>query len=251
MQPLYMHRNINTLPDEVLLLVMEQMGPLELYNFMLTCKKHYYLILPNISHFMKLFTKSCTLKIEKFLWNQIYNPLINYIPPEELFMKMIGVYLFANTTILERIWENYYMETHHEYGPLPEFNVLYTIKFQAGMFYTFTKSVGLSTEKNLHISSMLSYSSGDYMFKNLFQFMIKYPDLSSNLIETIELDFKDFTELEITFEMLDTCIQNAIQIGGTDRNAYYSVHGERYDDYIGLLQQGFSSDDAFDELHIF
>ncbi len=232
-------RDFNNLPDEVIITILEQCSPIELYNMMFTSKKHFKLIVDSLEYFIKIFKKSCKTSVERLLWSTFNNYSSRYIINQ--FYKYMSVYLFAQTYLFEKNWVTNNMIANEFYGPLPEDpELLYVLKFKTGMFITFVFS---DLHCDIPISSKLSYSSNETMFKCMFLFMLKYNEYACCITSMIELEFQELDDRGMTFEQLNKCIEDALEIGGDIHLAYTSIYYNTYDRYIELVRNGAEVDE--------
>jgi hypothetical protein len=248
------------LPVELVVLIAEQMNPVELYTFICSSKYFYTLIMENIPHFVNLYTNVMRLDVEQFLWSMynyehlcINNKFIK--PKETLFIKMLGVYKFAQSQILEKIWEKYNLDediAHH--GPLPEDPTqLYIKKFQAGMLcgldvddpnqlyikrFLARTFYDLDVNDSLVLPALFSYGTNGEAFKFIFKFNNKYRKASSMWCELISNDMEHLQNRGITFEMFDGYFQEALSYGASEFSIYWAIREDSFDNYLRLLKNG-------------
>ena len=61
------------LPHELLLTTAEFLGPVDLYNLMISNKRLFYIIIQRLPYFIRLYAKSSRLEVERFMWRSFYN----------------------------------------------------------------------------------------------------------------------------------------------------------------------------------
>jgi hypothetical protein len=220
MQSLSFHNNnFKILPDEIVLMMADMLSPTDLYNFMMISKYHYNLIKSNVKHFVNLFSRTSKFKVEQFMWSQFNNPNFNKYNRSDIiiFQNMIDVYYFANSNILEKIWEQNNLD-NSEAGPLPENkDKLYIFKFQVGMLYKFHfgwfSPDNVVKRANEYLSSVLnSYTHNDNVFRTMFLFIIKYGDEYTHIYELLETNYEKLALKGHTFEIIDKYTKESFDI---------------------------------------
>ncbi len=195
------------------------MHPNDLYKHLIFSKSNYDFIMEHISQLVNYYSNTMPLDIEKFMWNLFDNININ-INKQQLFIKMLQVYSFANSNIIEQVWKDNYID--ESYGPLPEDQLeLYNIKFKTGMIYILCNNDNISNP-TLELSLLWAYSSNIIVFKFLFKFINKYKEVAIKYCELLLEDIEEFIEKNITFGTID----DYLQIGFSYGINYYNMYNE-------------------------
>lgn len=216
------------IPNEIIVYMCDFLSPNDLYNFMVSSRAHYELIMSHIPYFSHHYAHTLRLPIERFFWS-MFNFEYSHMSESNKFIKFCSVHTFTNTNLLESIWEEYYLEDDDKYGPLPTNPVqLHELKYKTGILHV------LNTY-DVHLSGLLSYSIPSESFPFFVKFSLKYNHLVSELMETIEDDFNTIIERGITFEQLDEMLQNAMQLGGTPKYIFMSIVDEYYNEFVNQI----------------
>jgi hypothetical protein len=191
------------MPPELFREVIKYLNPISLRAFMETSKKHYSIVVSNIPYLVSMYSRAPATETETFMWSSF--DLHSPTNPVNLFVKMIGVYKFAqeisNNHRLEDSWETLYLDTHDNYGPLPtDEDELYDLQFKTGILY------GLFDVCNdLDTAAQFAYSSETLeIFTFLYKLLINHPGLYSDRLELLDLEVKELVEEHaMTFEMFE------------------------------------------------
>jgi hypothetical protein len=238
----------NNLPIELLLFILGFNGPVDLCNFMMTCKKHYRLIIDHLHIFVKIYAISAPLEIERFMWSQFYNESLT-IEKDRLFFKMMAVYDFPKTNIVEDCWDEFNLDEDEEFGELPEDDEeLYVIKFQSAMLYY------LAGETDINNAVMKSYKSAHInIFEFLFKFYILYGDLLIDVSEYITNDIELLISKGITFDEFKKQMNDSLFIGGTQYHIYQALTHEDsavFINYMNQIEAGIDPETVADNLDL-
>lgn len=247
-------RIFDYMPDELVVMIAQNLNPDELFTFMLTSKTLYTLILARSIHFVNFYRNISVLPVENLLWS--YNSgFINISNLPKLFIRTLGVYIFAKTNQVEETWDCLKLSDaiNHEwrtnYGPLPENeNDLRELKIKAGMFNAFIKPDDELTLNQKDINAMYAYSSESLsMFKFFFCFLQKYTKIALDWCEFIENDIYDLVHnRNMTFEMFE---EQFIHIASTNLDKSLVYRLIRYnisDKYMRLVSYNVDIEDAHD-----
>ncbi len=243
---------MNCIPDEIILFMCEHLYPLDMCNFMFTSKHYYNLILDRISYFADLYSKMLHFDVEKFMWSQFNNEYLLIKDKEQLFLRMLFIHKFPQTTIMEEVWEEYDLENDDNYGPLiiarnssneeseendDINNELYITKLKCGII------AGLTTV-SIDISAMYSYSCNFPSFLFLFKFITKYNDAASLCVELLEFEIVKHVSEGITFEMLDSEFQKVLAYGISEYDTYMMFIEHEIEYFLHLISYGFDNNMA-------
>ncbi len=192
------------------------MHPNDLYKNLITSKSNYDFIINHLFQLVNYYSTTMELDVEKFMWNSFDN--ININNKEQTFIKMLQVYSFANSNIIEQVWRDNYID--ESYGPLPkEPNELYNIKFKTGMIYILCNNDNISNP-TLELSSLWAYSSNFNVFKFLFKFINKYKNVAVKNSELLLEDIEEFIGKNITFGTIDDYLKIGLAVGINENYTY-------------------------------
>ena len=235
------------LPQELLLTTAEFLGPVDLYNLMISNKRLFYVIIKRLPWFIRLYAKSSRLEVERFMWRSFYNKNFIIKNKYQLFFSMVSIYKFTSTTLLEGIWRHHKMDDVEDYGPLPvDPTELYIKKFQAGMFSVLGKLPSI-------ISSMYSQSSENIeVFKFMFKLIVKYPKIALTYANSIEVDVHDFLIMFGSFEEFDDIFKQILSYGISEQDAYSLFDDETIlDEFFKYVSYGINGSNALEDARCF
>ncbi len=235
------------LPQELILMVTEFLGPFELCNFMVSDKHLCKLIIHRLPYFVRLYAKSSRFEVERFMWKSFYNENFIIKNKYQRFFSMVSIYKFSTTTLLEGVWRHHKMDENEAYGPLPvDPTELYIKKFQAGMFSVLGRQPSI-------VSSMYSQSCDNIeVFKFMFKFIVKYPQTVLAYADSFEEDVYDFIDMFQSFEKFDEIFKTILS-HGISANDAYSLFDDItiLDEYFKYVSFGIDATNAFEDARCF
>ncbi len=235
------------LPQELILMTTEFLGPYDLYNFMISNKHLCKFILPRLPYFVRLYAKSSRLEVERFMWRSFYNKHYIIKNKYQLFFSMVSIYKFSTTTLLEGVWRHHKMDDNESYGPLPvDPTELYIKKFQAGMFSMLGKLPSL-------VSSMYSHTSDCIeIFEFMFKFIIKYPKTALAYSDSLEEDICNLTIMFRSFEVFDEIFTQILSYGVSEIDAYVLFDEEPFlNEFLKYVSFGINGINALEDAEYF
>jgi hypothetical protein len=234
----------NIMPIEILMYILKECRPEDLYKLISISTRFYNLVMHNISHFTNYYAKNLLLDTEKFMWNLFDDEIFNDKNKEELFVKMLQVHVFANSNYLEFVWQQTNMEDNEDFGHLPTNPTeLYIKKIQTGMIKMFS-------EFDLLQSSKFSYEINNDVFELLFKIIKKYPIASYQNSDNLVSHIEDFFEQNMNFEWISEYIQEALSYNAEEEDIFDVLTDETYiDEYINLLHYGVEPEEAKFDIH--
>ncbi len=189
------------MPQELFREMLKWLDPISLRAFMETSKTNYNIVVSNIGYLVDIYS-SLLPPTEQLMWS-LFDSFENY-SVTELFIKMLGVYKFANNVNnnrrIQALWEYNCMTDDPNYGPLPtEEEELYDIHFKTGILYGVLKS------GSLDVDTMYAYSLNDHeLFTFLYKLIVHHPDIYDERVELLEKEIPEFVQdREMTFEMFE------------------------------------------------
>lgn len=235
------------LPQELILITSEFLGPYDLYNFMISNTRLCKLILIRLPYFVRLYATSSRFEVERFMWSSFYNKHFNIKNKYQLFFSMVSIYKFSTTTLLEGVWRHHKMDDNEDYGPLPiDPTELYIKKFQAGMLSVLGKLPAI-------VASMYSKSSDNIdMFKFLFNFSIKYPQTALTYSDYLEDDVRELIEMFESFDEFDEMFKNILSHNISEVDAY-SLFEDRtiVNEFLKYVSYGIDGKNAVEDARHF
>jgi hypothetical protein len=230
------------LPEELLLLVIEQINPNELLNFILTCTYFFKLVKTKIHVLTKHYSCVLQFPIERFMWSQFDCGYIT--DKQKLFLRMLGVHKYTKSKLMETRWSESQVE---QYGALPtEASQLYIKKFQTGMLEAFTE---YSDDAKSYLYAEYSYDCDFDRFIFLFKFITKYKDIYIPNCDSFLSDFKEWFDIysDLTFEEVDNALQTGLSYNGTNQNMYLALKYNTFNFYLTLRSYGLPDEIAITE----
>ncbi len=225
----------DTMPTELILYITEQLLPADLFSFMTTCKEFFELIISRIPNYVALYLRVSNIHAEKLMWSMFNYEHMLIQNTQQLFLRMLGVYKFASTTLFERMWETEDLENHFIYGGLladTNENELYEIKIQTGMIY------GLVPLYELNVSGKIGCMKADDLFTCIFKFINKYSDIAVEWEDDIEDMFSELIDIGITFETIDDWLQQALSYNVNPLDIYDIMKDGLMEPFLRMLSYG-------------
>ncbi len=239
------------LPPEILIMTAMECDPLSLYNMTIASKRFRDLIIPNINEYVKYYAKIAPLEIERYIWPYFLNNTIRIDKFENnLLSKISEIYNFANSKILEQVWEENNMIYITSLGPLPENPLeLHTMKILAGLMIAFyNMDVLHASELVYHFD--YTYAPDEDILKFLLHLSGKYPELVSIHFSNIYAHIEAFLDLNMNCEWVDDYMEEAMSYGANPEDVFDILIDEDYiDEYMRLLTYGVEPDHAKDDVH--
>jgi hypothetical protein len=234
----------DVLPAEILIMIAKECRPEDLYKLINTSTRFYNLVVPNASHYACLYANVMQLDVEKFMWNLFDDDLFNNDNKEQLFLKMLNMYLLSNCNYMGTVWQQNNMEYDEDYGPLPEDPIeLYIKNFQFCLIKEFS-------DFDLLQSAKLSFDSDPSVFDFLFKFIKKYPTSSNENINDLVSHIEDFIEQNMDYYWVDEYIQEAISYNADEEDIFdVLTDGDYIDEYLKLLSYGVNPERAKYDVH--
>ena len=90
----------NYLPAEILLIVADMLSPIDLYNYMMISRRHFDLVMSNINHFVHLYARTSKFPVERFMWSQYDNPLLNKYDNPDSIKFLIMIYILQKLFLI-------------------------------------------------------------------------------------------------------------------------------------------------------
>jgi hypothetical protein len=225
------------MPPELFRELFKWLDPISLRAFMETSKTNYSMIVSNIPYLISIYSCSLSMPTEKLMWSSfdLHAPM----NPVNLFVKMIGVYKFAEEINynhrLEDCWERLYLTDNENYGPLPtDEDELYKLHFKTAILYGLFDVCG----DDLDITAMFAYSADSLeRFTFLYKLLIHHPHLYIDRIELLELEVKELVEDRVmTFEIFEDLYRQIAEYSDDQESIFRVILYDFVDNFLKLVK---------------
>ncbi len=219
--------DLDLIPSEIVLMTVEFLGPLEMYNFMVTCKRLYRIIIKELPHFVSLYAKTSRFEVERFMWGSFYNENQNFKDKYQLYFAMVDVYRFSTTTNFEQTLSQYFKVDYYITSDYPKVELeyslpedpteLYIIKFQAGILSILGQQIPIIASTNSQSCNNIE------IFKFMFKFILKYPKIAIMFTNCLNVFIERFIEKFNSFEEFEKRIKRILRPGVSETKAYLQM----------------------------
>ncbi len=218
--------------EQQVLMILDKLSPIDLLNFITTCKKNFQFVISRIDYFVEKYYTELQSPLEKFMWSYCFSEQFLIKDKQYVFLKILQIHKFTISDIIEKIhkfpdwdWDIVSLTTDP--------NELYIKKLQLGLAYAFIN-------ERCNIGVVLELNENTFIF--FFKFVIKYKNAEYHLNDAYYLNM--LVSKGMTFEETDEFVQEALSYGGEEEHIYEAINYGLKDSYIRLIKYCVESESA-------